>query len=98
MHRPSRGAKAAGVAWLIDMTWGVRNFLNFTFSALLRPLFGWLLLREVGRRRPAPPRALPGHAFEPMLYGVGLALILCFVLKETGPAAHAAPSTRLESP
>jgi len=32
-----------------------------------------------------------------MLYGVGLALILCFVLKETGLAAHAAPSTRLES-
>jgi MFS family permease len=72
---------------------GVVNFLNFTFSALLGPVFGWLLRREAGGD--GSLRLVHYQdAFEPMLYGVGLALILCFVLKETGPAAHAAPSTR----
>ena len=28
-------------------------------------------------------------AFEPLLYGVGVALVLTFVLKETGPAVRA---------
>jgi hypothetical protein len=27
-------------------------------------------------------------AFEPLLYGVGLAILLTFVLRETGPAAR----------
>ena len=32
---------------------GVVNFLNFTFSALLGPVFGWILLtRQRRRRRP----------------------------------------------
>ena len=30
---------------------GVVNFLNFTFSALLGPVFGWLLLSVSGGRR-----------------------------------------------
>ena len=29
---------------------GVVNFLNFTFSALLGPVFGWILLRGQRRR------------------------------------------------
>jgi hypothetical protein len=27
--------------------------------------------------------------FEPLLYGVAMAIVLCFFLKETGPAARA---------
>ncbi|HYJ47932.1 MAG TPA: hypothetical protein VEV81_15085, partial [Pyrinomonadaceae bacterium] len=67
---------------------GVINFLNFTFSALLGPVFGSLLLRVSGG---AAPMEL-GHyqaAFEPLMYGVAVAIILALFLKETGPAARA---------
>jgi MFS family permease len=66
---------------------GVINFLNFTFSALLGPVFAWILTRVGGG---AAQMSL-GHyqtAFEPMLYGVGLAIILTLLLKETGPAVR----------
>jgi MFS family permease len=64
---------------------GVVNFLNFTFSALLGPVFGWLLVTMSG----AGTTGL-GHyqqAFKPMVYGVGLAMVLTLFLNETGPAA-----------
>ncbi|HEY6188769.1 MAG TPA: MFS transporter [Pyrinomonadaceae bacterium] len=66
---------------------GVINFLNFTFSALLGPLFGWVLQRVSGG---AAPMELSHYqtAFEPLLYGVALAIILALLLKETGPAAR----------
>ena len=69
---------------------GVINFINFTFSALLGPLFAGLLVRA------AEDSATPGlahyqAAFSPMLAGVGLAVLLTFVLKETGPAAAKPP-------
>jgi MFS family permease len=66
---------------------GVINFLNFTFSALLGPVFGWILLRVGGG---APELTLEHYqaGFEPLLYGVGLAIVLTFFLKETGPAAR----------
>jgi MFS family permease len=66
---------------------GVVNFLNFTFSALLGPVFAWILLRVSG----GAARMNAEHyqtAFEPMLYGVGLAIVLVFFLKETGPAVR----------
>jgi MFS family permease len=65
---------------------GVVNFLNFTFSALLGPVFGWALTLAAG----ATGRSLQAYqtAFEPLLYGVVLAIGLTFLLKETGPAAH----------
>ena len=65
---------------------GVVNFINFTFSALLGPVFGWLLVAVTGD---AAQREL-GHyqtTFQPLLYGVILALVLTLLLKETGTAA-----------
>lgn len=66
---------------------GVVNFLNFTFSALLGPVFGWMLLHVSA----GASRMTLGHyqtAFEPLLYGVALAIVLTLVLKETGPAVR----------
>ena len=51
---------------------GVVNFLNFTFSALLGPVFGWLLVTRQ-RRRHAMTLEHYQTAFEPLLYGVALA-------------------------
>jgi MFS family permease len=69
---------------------GVVNFLNFTFSALLGPVFAGLLRDAAGG---ADSMTL-GHyqaAFLPLLYGVGLAIVLTLFLRETGRAAPAPP-------
>jgi MFS family permease len=66
---------------------GVINFLNFTFSALLGPVFGWLLGVVSG----GATTFSHGHyqdAFTPLLYGVGLAIVLALILKETGTAGQ----------
>jgi len=65
---------------------GVVNFLNFTFSALLGPVFGWSLQQVSGG---ASELELPHfqRAFQPMLVGVLIAIVLCLFLKETGSAA-----------
>jgi len=64
---------------------GVINFLNFTFSALLGPVFGWLLQQVSGG---AEQMEIEHYqtAFRPLLYGVVIAVILTLLLKETGPA------------
>jgi sugar phosphate permease len=67
---------------------GVVNFLNFTFSALLGPVFGWILF-SVGGGAAAMTLEHYQTAFEPLLYGVGLAVVLTLLLKETGPAVRA---------
>jgi len=65
---------------------GVINFLNFTFSALLGPLFGWMLVQvSEGSEGMALEHYQAG--FRPLLYGILLALVLTCFLKETGPAA-----------
>jgi MFS family permease len=69
---------------------GVVNFLNFTFSALLGPVFGWLLVTVSG----GETQMTLDHyqmAFQPLLYGVALALVFTLLLKETGSAARSAP-------
>jgi MFS family permease len=66
---------------------GVVNFLNFTFSALLGPVFGGILRRVSGG---AESMSLEHYqtALEPLLYGVGIAVVLVFFLRETGTAAR----------
>jgi MFS family permease len=66
---------------------GVVNFLNFTFSALLGPVFGWILMAVSGGGD-SMTLAHYQTTFQPLLYGVGLAILLTFLLKETGPAAR----------
>jgi MFS family permease len=66
---------------------GVVNFLNFTFSALLAPVFSWLLHHVSG----GASQMELGHyqsAFTPLLYGVGVAIVLILILRETGSAAR----------
>jgi MFS family permease len=66
---------------------GVVNFLNFTFSALLGPVFG-AVLRGVSGGADTMTLEHYQTAFEPLLYGVGLAIVLTLVLKETGSAVR----------
>jgi len=66
---------------------GVINFLNFTFSALLGPVFGGVLQyvsRDASRRELGHYQA----TFLPLLFGVGAAIVLSFLLKETGPSVQ----------
>jgi MFS family permease len=72
---------------------GVINFINFTFSALLGPVFGRMLADVSG----GASRMTLEHfqiAFTPLMFGVAIAVVLTFVLKETGsaPARQAAPA------
>ena len=64
---------------------GVVNFLNFTFSALLGPVFSWAL-HHVSGGASQMELAHYQSAFTPLLYGVAIAIILTLLLKETGPA------------
>ncbi len=77
---------------------GVVNFLNFTFSALLGPVFASMLTRASGG---APEMTLEHYqsAFQPLVFGVALAIVLTLLLKETGPAATPArvPATVREA-
>jgi Na+/melibiose symporter-like transporter len=66
---------------------GVINFLNFTFSALLGPLFGARLV-QVSAGASALSLEQYQEGFKPLLFGVGVALVLTFFLRETGSAAR----------
>ena len=75
---------------------GVVNFINFTFSALLGPVFARILTNVSGG---AATMDL-GHyqiAFEPLLYGVAIAIALTFFLRETGPAIRRATAPAHEA-
>jgi MFS family permease len=71
---------------------GVVTFLNFTFSALLGPVFAAGLRRAAGGAE-ASERVHYQVAFEPLLYGVALAVGLNLLLKETGAAGSAERGT-----
>jgi len=66
---------------------GVINFLNFTFSALLGPVFGWILQRVSSGAETMELQHYQ-RTFTPLLYGVGIAVILALLLKETGSAVR----------
>jgi MFS family permease len=64
---------------------GVINFVIFTLSALAGPVFAWTMQTISG----AGPVGLEHYqtTFQPLLYGVGLAMLLTLFLRETGPAS-----------
>jgi len=74
---------------------GVVNFLNFTFSALLGPVFGWLLA-SVSKGAAQMELSHYQTAFTPLMYGVIIAMILTFLLKETGWRTNVPTSKDLE--
>jgi MFS family permease len=65
---------------------GVVSFLIFSFSALLGPMFSWVLQQVAG----GDQMALEHYqiTFQPLMYGVALAIILTLILKETGTAVR----------
>jgi MFS family permease len=75
---------------------GVVNFLNFTFSALLGPVFGWILVSVSGG---ASSMTLDHYqmTFTPLMYGVGIAIVLTFLLRETGPAVRPQAAATVET-
>ena len=67
---------------------GVVNFLNFTLSALLGPVFGWIL-QSVSDGADRMDLQHFQTTFSPLLYGVGVAVLLTLLfLKETGSAVQ----------
>jgi MFS family permease len=74
---------------------GVINFLNFTFSALLGPVFAWLL-RYVSGGAELMTREHYQTTFMPLLFGLAAAIGFTLLLKETGPAGRASLSRAKE--
>lgn len=79
--------KEANPPELSGTSTGVVNFVNFTFSALLGPVFASRLMTVSGG---AAHMTLEHYqtAFVVFLYGVGAAIVLTLLLKETGPAGR----------
>ena len=79
-------SKEANAPHLSGTATGAVSFLNLTLSALVGPCFGWLM-RTFGA---AQPSSLESYqtTFQPLLYGVALAMVLTLVLKETGRAVR----------
>jgi MFS family permease len=73
---------------------GVVNFLNFSLTAVLGPVFATRLMaasaggeREIGHYQ---------ATFTPLLYGVALAILLTLILRETGPKGRSRQSAGAE--
>jgi len=78
--------KEANPPHLSGTATGVINFINFTFSALLGPVFAWFLTRISGDTSQLEHSNYQ-VAFLPLLLGVLIAILLTFRLKETGTAS-----------
>jgi MFS family permease len=66
---------------------GVINFLNFTFSALLGPVFARILVKVSDQASRMELQHFQS-AFLPLLFGVSIAIVLAFLLRETGSAVQ----------
>lgn len=86
--------KEANPPQLSGTATGVINFLNFTFSALLGPIFGWLVVRVTNGAQMELVHYQ--QAFMPLLLGVGIATVLTLLLKETGSAVRRLPDAAEE--
>jgi MFS family permease len=65
---------------------GVINFLNFALTAILGPVFASrLIAASLGGEREL---AHYQQSFLPLLFGVGLAILLTLLLRETGPKSR----------
>ena len=65
---------------------GVINFINFSMTALFGPIFArWLAEASDGGDRQLTHYQ---DTFQPLLYGVALAILLTLLLRETGPKAR----------
>ncbi|MFO7615260.1 MAG: hypothetical protein R6W71_11535, partial [Bacteroidales bacterium] len=80
---PYTVVKEANPPQLNGTATGVCNFITFTFSALLGPVFGWILLRSSMGSEQFIMKDYQ-VTFEPLLFGVLLAIIFTLFLKETG--------------
>ncbi len=74
---------------------GVVNFINFTFSALLGPVFARILQR-VSSGSDKLELTDYQNTFVLLLYGVLIAIVLVFFLKETGSAATEKPTSEAQ--
>jgi len=72
---------------------GAINFLVFTISALLGPMFAWGLqaISSGGNSNLEHYQT----TFQPVLYGVALSIFLTFPLRETGPASASDPVAKV---
>ena len=89
------GLNALGVASIVGLFYygyspfslitGIANFINFTFSAIMGQLFGWLLLRVSNGSAQLLIKDYR-MTFGPLIFGVALAIFMTFFIKETGHA------------
>lgn len=84
---PTTVVKEAHPPELAGTATGVATFINFSFSALLGPVFGQRLAEAT---EGGAPVVLEHYqmTFKPMLLGLVIAIVLTFFLKETGVAAQ----------
>jgi MFS family permease len=77
--------KEANAPHLSGTASGAVSFLNLTFSALAGPIFGGIMKNLGGAQSPLESYQ---NTFQPLLYGVAVAIVLTLVLKETGRAVR----------